>query len=382
MKKKYILSLIALLFTWSVLAQVTITQSSTEDFIVGHQNNVLVDNGDVFLPEKENGLSEWVSTTNLPIALTGHRIVTWNNWAYLVGGFDGSINKAAVYRSPLQVGGAGSWTNLNNLPVALRDHAVVTGVGYLYVIGGLMDGSPSDQIYYAQINTDGSIGSWNTSSISLPQPLWGHTAKYVNGYIYIVGGANEPGNTNASDKIYYTSVGSNGQLSAFSLTVSLPQARNAHSMVVYNANLYVLGGYNNTGARQNTVYYSGINADGTCTGWLTAEALPTLLSNHSSVCYNGLISVICGDIGGSVPFTRKVYYADVEDAPNFNWIESNYELYTRRKDGQAFVGNGQILYAGGEDLSGTPVSVTRYSALTMTAEKVSHGSFVSSSFIL
>nr|NQU91667.1 hypothetical protein [Bacteroidota bacterium] len=381
MKKVYILFLIAFLLPGYMMAQVTFTQTTTDDFEKGFHDNVLVGSGDVYLPEKGSDPGTWVSTTVLPAPLTGHEIVTYKGWAYLVGGFNGSSNTSAVYRAPIQAAGVGTWTGLTSLPVALRDHAVVVGVSYIYVLGGIVNGNPSDQIYYAQLNTDGSIGSWQTSSVALPQALWGHSAKYINGYILVVGGADEISTTDASDAVYYASVDPLGALSEFSATASLPQTRNGHTMVSYGGMLYVLGGYDNTGTKHSTVYYSGIDLDGTCSGWLSAD-VPVAVSNHASVCYNGLMTVICGDVGGAVPLTRKVYWADIDESPNFNWILSASELYYRRKDGQAFVSNGQIIFSGGEELAGTPINVSRYSLLTMDTEKVNEGGFVSFPFPL
>ena len=66
----------------------------------------------------------------------------------------------------------------NSLPVGLRDHAVVIGTNTIYVLGGKDDSNIYNEIYYASINTDGSLGTWQTASVTLPANLWGHTAVY------------------------------------------------------------------------------------------------------------------------------------------------------------------------------------------------------------
>ena len=243
MKKSYILFLIAFLSMGYISAQVTFTQTTSTDFEKGYQDNVAINTGNVFLQKKGTDPGTWVSTTVLPSELTGHKIITYKYWAYLIGGYNGTSNTSAVYRANTSGVGVGSWTSLGSLPVALRDHTVVVGVSYIYVLGGLVNGVPSDKIYYAALNADGSIGTWQLSPVSLPVALWGHTAKYINGYIYVVGGADENTSTDASDAVYFASIDPMGRVSEFAATTSLPESRNGHTMVGYNGMLYVMGGY-------------------------------------------------------------------------------------------------------------------------------------------
>ncbi|MCD4747583.1 MAG: right-handed parallel beta-helix repeat-containing protein [Bacteroidales bacterium] len=379
----YFYSLLFLLFVFSpgIFAQVTITQTSTDDFNKGYHDNVIVSGGNVSLPSKANQTGNWLTTTFLPEALYGHKTATWKSYVYLSGGYNGTSYSDAVYKANLQGSGIGSWTALNSLPVALRDHALVVSIDYIYVFGGRTNGAPNNEIYYAALNSDGTIGSWQLSFNTLPQALWGHTAQFINGYIYVVGGTNLSGENTALNTVYYAKVGPYGDISSFTATNSLPNPRNCHSMVNYDGKLYVLGGYDNSGTKQNTVYYASVMANGTCSTWQsTTTNLTEAISNHSSTCYNGIITIIGGDPGGTL--SNKVYYADINNSPNLSWNLSAHYLFNRRKDGQAFVANSQIIYAGGEYLSGLPISNTRYSSLNMSGNMVNKGTYISYPFQL
>ena len=365
--------------TNNVFAQVTFTQTSDDDFNLGFHDNVLVSGGSVYLAGKATGVNNWISTNDLPETLIDHKVTRWKNYVYLAGGFNGAEYSNSVYRATMLSGGNSTWTALDTLPEPLRDHAIVTALNYMYVIGGRTDGAPSDKIYYAAINSDGSLGEWMLSSVTLPQPLWGHTAAFHNGFLYVVGGTNLDTENSALNTVYYSKkTGPYGDLSAFTATSALPDARNGHSMVCYNGKLIALGGYDNGGTKQNTVYYTDLNLDGTCSSWLSSTALTEAVSNHSSTCYNGLITIIGGETTSTL--SDKIYYADIDNLPALTWNLAVDLLYEARKDGAAYTYNGQIVFAGGENLSGSIIHNTRYATVNLGSDKVHKGRFISYPF--
>ncbi|MBC8485614.1 MAG: right-handed parallel beta-helix repeat-containing protein [Bacteroidetes bacterium] len=362
----------------SISAQVSFTQTSDADFNKGFLDGVLVSGNDFYLPNKATSVNSWLTTSILPDILEGHQMVTWKNtYVFLTGGYNGSAYSSSVYKASISGGGIGGWTSLNALPVPLRDHAVVVGINTIYVLGGRTNGAPSDAIYYASINSDGTIGSWQTSGITLPQPLWGHTAQYVNGYIYVVGGTNVASETTALDKSWYANIGPYDDLSTFSATAILPDSVNRHTMVSFDSKLFVLGGIDEFGNKKNTVFSAETNTNGALSAWQTETALPVSITDHSSTCFNGMVTVMGGDHGGLI--SNDVYYADIS-AGTLSWALSPYSIIDRTKEGQAFAANGQIIYAGGENLSGTPIHNVRYAPVTLSSDKVNEAGFVSYPF--
>jgi N-acetylneuraminic acid mutarotase len=97
-------------------------------------------------------------------------------------------------------GSIDGWTATNGLPIAMGSVSTVALNGYLYVIGGHNNTDVSQStIYYAALNSDGTVGNWNTSSYTFPVANDGQKSVVVNGYIYTFGGY--PFNP----KVYYAS---------------------------------------------------------------------------------------------------------------------------------------------------------------------------------
>jgi len=378
---RLLLGLISLLFLGilNTTAQVSFTQTTDADFNKGYLDGVLVSSGSVSLPVQATNVNTWLTTTILPQTLEGHRVSTWKNqYVYLIGGHNNINYNEQVYRATLQGSGISGWTTLNPLPVGLRDAAVVIGTNAIYVLGGRNDTLISDQVYYATLNADGSMGQWQVSAVSMPVGLWGHTATYHNGYIYISGGSHLASATSARANVYIARIISDNTIFAFYNAANMPESKNGHTMVTHGENIFVLGGFSNGGTKRNTVYYTTSNVNGSLNAWAAATPLPVSISNHSSVIVNGLITVMAGDPGGLL--SNSVYYADVNSGLSFTWNLSPNIMYDRTKDGQGFASNGQIIYCGGENLSGTAIHNTRYATLNLSADYSGKGVFVSNPF--
>ncbi len=361
-----------------ILAEVSFTQTLNADFNKGVLNNVIVNSDNVYLQFAASDVGSWLTTTVLPQTLTGHRAVSWNDrYAYVVGGYNNLNYVNTVYYASISSGGIGNWTALNPLPVALRDPAVVIGTNTIYVMGGRDGSQVYNTIYYASINTDGTIGAWQTSAVTLPVALWGHTATYCMGYIYLIGGTSSMTENTAISSVYYTKVTAMNTLTAWSAGTSLPATRNRHAAVTYNGKLFVLGGYDNAGVKASTVYYATPGVSGSTGAWSTGTALPVAVSNHSAAVTNGVISVMAGAVGATL--SNTVYYTNAEGSP-LVWNTSANVMYDYTKDGAAFTGNGQVYYTGGLNLSGTPIINCRYANMVLTANYIGHGVFVSNPY--
>lgn len=364
-------------FSASVNGQVLFTQSVDADFHRGHYNDMLVASNNVLLPFQASSTGSWLTTTVLPQTLTRHKSATWNNrYVYVTGGYNGVSHSDAVYRATLQAAGISTWTSLGSLPVALSDHALVIGHNAIYVIGGRDETNIYNTIYYATINTNGTIGSWQTSSVSLPTGLWGHTAVYCNGFIYVVGGSDQLDDDTANDDVYFAKILVDNTLSEFVATTSLPSSLNAHTMETNGEEIFVLGGFEDGGTKVNTVYKSNSNADGSLNAWTTQTPLPHAVSYHSSSVINGIIAVLAGETGTGL--TKDIYYADINEV-SLSWVAGS-EMTDFSKGGVAYASNGQIIYSGGVNLSETPVHNSRYVPLTLSANIKVDGLFISTPF--
>ena len=119
----------------------------------------------------------------------------------------------------------GPWqTSSSVLPATLTASASATNNDYVYVLGGTPDfTNASSSVYYAHLNTDGSVGSWQTSSNSLPEGLYALSAVAYNGYLYAFGGLSTSGPTNS---VYYAHLNTDGTVGTWQTSSnSLPEAR-------------------------------------------------------------------------------------------------------------------------------------------------------------
>ncbi|MDD3878059.1 MAG: right-handed parallel beta-helix repeat-containing protein [Bacteroidales bacterium] len=369
---------LCLLFTsLSVNSQVLFTHTVTDDFNKGQYNDMNTTSNAVTLPNQVSSMNNWVTTTVLPQTLAGHKLASFNNrFFYVVGGNNGVSNTASVYRATAQTTGVGSWTSVNSLPLPVRDHAVVTGTNSIYVLGGRDGSTIYNTIYTASLGLTGGLGTWTTSSVNLPENLWGHTAVYCNGYIYVAGGSITASPTSARSNVYYAKVNQDNTLSAFSAATSLPQPLNGHTMLANGNDIYIIGGFTSGGTKVNTVYKATSANDGSLGVWALETSIPEALSNHASVIINGVITVTGGE--NATTLINKTYYADVNQTPLI-WITGT-DKYEYTKDGIAYANNGQLIYSGGEDLSGTPIHNSRYAPFTLSSNRKLKGQFISNSF--
>jgi hypothetical protein len=116
--------------------------------------------------------------------------------------------------------------------------------GRLYVV------APSNRVYYAAIQPDGTVGPWTATS-PLPAPMYGYSSFELNGYLYTVGG-----NLGTS---YYAEILADGSLAAWQPTTALPATRLYTRAGAYKNFVYVAGGYDGT-IFFKSVFYSRLAA--------------------------------------------------------------------------------------------------------------------------
>jgi hypothetical protein len=248
----------------------------------------------------------WQTTTALPVTTITAASATYNGYEYVLGG---QGNNNAVYYAKLNSDGTvGAWqTSANSIPGLQQWRATAVAYnGYLYDIAGF-DGGALNDVYYAPLNADGSVGTWVSSGSTLPDYLESLTSVVHDGYVYVIGG-NEDGSVNVNT-VYYAKLNNDGSVGSWTSSGStLPVATRRLASAVYGDYVYVLGGYTST--YSNAVYYAKLNSDGTVGAWSTsANVLPQGLEQLTAEAYNGFVYAIGGD-NGSGP-SAAVYYAPI-----------------------------------------------------------------------
>jgi len=286
-----------------------------------------------------------------------------------------------------------TWKESNrSLPQPMWDHASAIWNGYIYVAGGNSgcSGQYEDcgftiKVFYAPINQDGSIGSFNQTT-PLPKSLRGHTLTAYNGYLYVIGGIVQPQfgeppypdptnfKTILNDKVYYSKINPDGSIGDWLETTPLylpelpPEQQDkaglfAHAAVAHDGYIYVSGGWNvalNKNVR--TLLIGPINDDGTIQKWIHNENsdLPYDLSKHAMVVATvngesflyiiGGNSGALGSTGGTQTFHREIYYAKIDrDGIPQKWMPASSNLPVSLIDHAAVALDRYIFVIGGRN---------------------------------
>ena len=235
-----------------------------------------------FFNVQNNGtLGTWSTYgTSLPGTLSYSQAIVTNGYVYLLGGNNGSSIVSTVYYAPINSNGTlGTWSTGTSLPGALGYSQAIVTNGYVYLLGGYNGSSYTSTIYYAPINSNGTLGTWSTYGTSLPGALGISQAIVTNGYVYLLGGDN---GSSWVSTVYYAPINSNGTLGTWSTGTSLPGVLGNSQAIVTNGYVYLLGGYNGS-SYTSTIYYISFN--GGLNNYLNNIYLPGSNSSYFNVPY-------------------------------------------------------------------------------------------------
>ena len=226
---------------------------------------------------------------------------------------------------------------------------------YVYLIGGY-DGFPSaynftNNIYYAPINNkDDTIGSWTTSTYSLPVNMAWESAiiRKINkvSYIYVFGGEGYSSGYQVYNTVYYTSINSNGSINAWQTNPnSIPGSgiilTGIQALTIKNGTqyIYIFGGDDCSGCSgiTSSVLYTTISSNGTLAPFLSTSSLPVGIFQPTVVSYTNNNNVTFFYIVGGQIFhpvspigdISNIYYTSVNKDGTLNpWLTSSVNLPT------------------------------------------------------
>jgi len=311
-----------------------------------------------YAPINTNGtIGAWTtSITSFAVARSGLTAIAYNNFMYILGGTTGTALNTYQY-APITATTpviAGQTTD-TSFTTARQQHTAVIYGGYIYVLGGNATGTALADVQYAPVNAIGSLGAWATTT-SFSTPRYAHTSVVHNGYVYVIGGYN---GTTAYSDVQYAPFSANGTLGSWATTTALAAPRYSHTSAVYNGYVYAVGG-TSSGTALADSQYAPINADGTLGTWATTTSMATARYGHTTVTYAGYLYATGG-------WNGTAYFADTEYA-RFNangtlgaWTTTASMPIARY--GHASVVNNGYLYVFGGNSSGTALTDTQYAPI-------------------
>ncbi len=296
-----------------------------------------------------NGVSPFQATSSLPLATSDLTSAVYNDYIYQLGGAStqGGSSVTVNFAHINSDGTIGEWAATTPLPNAVYDSSTVIHNGYIYQVGGAPNGGngSSSTIYYAPLNSDGTVGTWNTTT-SLPQQLVGHSTVVNNDYMYVIGGMDTT--AGLSNKIYYAPINVNGTIGSWTNGGTVPDYSLEGTAVVNNNRVYVAGGIGSGFSPLADVFIGNLNIDGSVSSWaVSSNPMPTAVVSGSSVVNNNYIYVLGG--GASLGAVGdSIYYAEIlNDGTIDTWQTSSTTLPNPVEKSSSVVNNGYVYSVGG-----------------------------------
>jgi len=308
------------------------------------------------------------------------------NYIYLIGGQSinesqrGEIMYAKIDNSNNIVATSGSiWITSGNSISPVRVRGVAFGYnGYLYALAGYNSSGTLNDLLYAKVNvSDGSIGAFSTSSVTV-NSRWDLRAAVNNGYVYTIGGCSAgtpPLNCTTMTPVIQTFQLYNnysGSPAAYTSQTNLfTTDRIGASTAILNGYMYVAGGCTSatdcTTATAN-VMYAALNPDGSVGTWsnTTAASLPAVRAYGKLLAVGGTLYYVGGQSSTSTDIRTEVYYGTPSSGNVASWNTASNGLPSGRTQYGAAVWNNRIYVTGGLDT--TPaVQTTIYASPSLAS---------------
>lgn len=288
------------------------------------------------------------SDTFLATARYGMGMATANSNLYVTGGYNGSTYYNTVQIAGVNNGGSGAignWTDdtVDTLTTARHENQTVAYNGYMYVLGGRdSDGSSLNSVEYAPINTNGTLGVWQTTS-SFTNGRVTFAAAAQNDYMYILGGRST--SQVMYKDIQYAKINLDGSLGTWASAGSnVYNGGQGACMVAHGGYIYSLGGWDGS-IDHVSVRYAVQNSNGTVGTWQTAPDFTGARSNIQCLSYGGYIYMSGGE---DTTGKNDVQYASINSANGSigSWVYTTGYNLGRANHGMVAY-NGYMYMMGG-----------------------------------
>lgn len=302
----------------------------------------------------------WQKGTALPATNNSKAGFIYNGYFYITGGLGltGTAGTNATYYIKLNANGgtAANWGTGSTLNTARYFHAATAYNGYAYVSGGATTNAitPTAIVEKATINADGSLGAWSTTT-ALTVSRQQHMMQAYNGYMYVNGGATSGG---TCYNVQYAPINSDGTLGTWVSTTAIPGtaaygcAKVAYT--IYKGYWYASRGANSSAINTLNVVFAPILANGSVGDWQQTTAFVAAQSGTALVAYNDGADDYLFTVGGST--SQAAFSAKINDAGVINSFSSTNADPLVASEGRANAAtvayNGYMYVIGGESYGG------------------------------
>lgn len=295
-----------------------------------------------------SSFSTWNNGTSLPASNMFFQVIVTKNKVYALGRFNNISYTANCYIAPIDSQGViGDWiTSELTLPSALGYSQLITYLNKAYLVGG-NNGTHQSVFYRSSIDTDGNLSSFTTLP-SLPFTLSEHRCVFIKNHLFIIGGYH---NGIASNKAYINHISSLGDPTTWYDHQSrygignLPYALTNHITFIINRRVYLIGGLIDGNTATNNIYYNDLDDNSHLTEWKQYTPFPEVVYNANFIISNNKLYIIGGNMSGSI--TNKIYYTDINDDYTLGTWESGGTLPDTLSGCQVLATSSKIYVLGG-----------------------------------
>ena len=271
--------------------------------------------------------TNWLQASSLPLGLTDHQAIYLNGYVYAIGGrsnasdADTYATNTVYYAAVNTDGSIGAWAQTTNLPVARAVHGAAAYNGRIYAWGGWTQYYPTiNTCIYASQNPDGTLGAWTLSATTIPDSATPETQMDAFGrgtlnfgdVLYIINGEDNSGTSQNS--CYYSKLTAGGDYGPWTLTSVTENNSWFHGVCVIPGTtqnyLYRVAG-NYRGTTEQGMYRTTINADGSLAAWVRDPVdTPSARYEHAMAVVDDRLFMLCGLAGATS--TNTVFYTRVD----------------------------------------------------------------------
>lgn len=260
-----------------------------------------------------NPLNDWVAGTNLAATNMSFQLAITKNKVYIFGrNNNASTSTSNCYVASITTDGTvGSWNSASvSLPAGLSRAQLFTYLGKLYLIGG-HNGTNQSAVYRSTIDSEGNLSAFSTLT-ALPFTVSDHQCAPIQKRVFLGGGFQ---NDVASAMIHICEIDANGNFGPWYNYLNNPIIKNFpypitnHVMTMVNRRGYLIGGLIDGTTATNNVYYSEFDEAGNMTDWKQSSQFPETVYNASVIVTTEKIYVLGGIMNGV--YSNKIYFSTI-----------------------------------------------------------------------
>ena len=309
-------------------------------------------------------ITGWTNTTSLPVGLGQATVFATKNKIYLAGGYSASAGGVVntVYSTTVNADGTlGAWTTGAALPYNVCVAVAIVAKNKIYLIGGSNGTSQISTILIASINADGTLGTWTQSSSSLPVGISSPVGCITKNRIYIIGGYASGAFSAAT---YSAQINSDGSLGSWLPGNSLPAGSGYPQIAVTKNRVYIFGIF--TSAALATVYTASINNDGYIGPWTTAASMNGAVGYGQSITTKNRVYMLGGNFGSTgTSVSPYIYSAPINaDGTLGTWVSRNTIYTAMYASCGACIVKNKVYIFGGYNSGGNPVATVQVGTIT------------------